>query len=266
VERLTETAVEQARRGAADELVTVLAHDLNNHLTPIRGRVSLLRRRASRDDRPQDMADISALGDAVERLGSLVSDLLDVERLEQSLFAGERQTLDLAALIEETVGLLTTPVTPIEQHIRTEDAVLVQGDAARLRQGLENLIANAIKHSPAGAAVIVELQTEHRDAGRWASVMVRDSGPGVPAEIVPRLFSRFAAGPGSSGLGLGLYMARSIAEAHGGTLVYDPTLQGGATFRLELPLSTDTTRADASEAEEAAGTAANEEAEEQRHH
>jgi signal transduction histidine kinase len=70
-------------------------------------------------------------------------------------------------------------------------------------------------------------------------VTVHDHGPGVPAELVPRLFSRFAAGPGSNGLGLGLYMARSIAEAHGGTLHYDSTAGGGgATFRLELPLLT----------------------------
>ncbi len=241
VESLTQTAAEQARRGAADELVTVLAHDLNNYLTPIQGRVELLRRRAMREDRPHDLADITALANAVERLGSLVNDLLDVERLEQSLFEMNRQALDMATLLQETIRLLATPETPIELHLRAEHPVLVLvlADPARIRQALENLLANATKHSPPGVAVIVELETTQRDTGTWAVLAVHDAGPGVPAAMVPRLFSRFAAGPDSSGLGLGLYMARTIAEAHGGRLTYDPPAQGGATFRLELPLITD---------------------------
>ncbi len=89
-----------------------------------------------------------------------------------------------------------------------------------------------------GVAVIVELETIERDEGRRAVIAVHDAGPGVPAAMIPRLFSRFAAGPDSSGLGLGLYMARTIAEAHGGRLTYDPPTQGGATFQLELPLTT----------------------------
>jgi signal transduction histidine kinase len=239
VERLTQTAAEQARRGAAEELVTMLAHDLNNYLTPIQGRMALLRRRARQQDRTQDLTDLTALGNAVDRLGSLIHDLLDVERLEQSLFDLIRQPLDLAALVEETVRLLATPEMPIDLYLRADDPTLVQADPNRLRQVLENLLSNASKHSPPGVAVTVELAMEQRDPGRWAIVTVHDRGPGVPAELVPRLFSRFATGPGSSGLGLGLYMARSIAEAHGGTLRYDSTAGGGgATFRLELPLIT----------------------------
>jgi signal transduction histidine kinase len=265
VEHLTQTAAEQARRGAADELITVLAHDLNNHLTPIQGRVSLLRRRAVREDRPQDLADINVLMGAVERLSNLVSDLLDVERLEQKLFDIDRHDLDLAALIEETVSILATPERPIELHVRTQHPARVLVDPARMRQALENVLSNATKHSPLGVAVMVLVETEQREEGRWVVVTVHDSGPGVPAEIVPRLFSRFAAGPGSSGLGLGLYMARSITEAHGGTLRYDPTTQGGATFRLELPLRA-SERAEHPLSEEPDQPRATEAAIEQRHH
>jgi K+-sensing histidine kinase KdpD len=79
VESLTQTAVAQAGRGAAEERVAGLAHDLNNHLTPIQGRVALLHRRAMREDRLQDLADITALANTVEHLGNLVNDLLAAE-------------------------------------------------------------------------------------------------------------------------------------------------------------------------------------------
>jgi len=245
--------------------VTVLAHDLNNHLTPLQGRVELLRRRAVRDDRPQDLPDIMALRDAVIRLNSLVTDLLDVGRLEQSLFEMDRQPLDMATLLQETVRLLETPETPIELRLGAEPLALVLADPARIRQALENLLANATKHSPKGVAVTVELETVQREEGPRAVIAVHDTGPGVPAEIVPRLFSQFAAGPGSSGLGLGLYMARNIAEAHGGTLTYDPPAQGGATFRLELPLTPGDPPGPA-EFAESRGAIDSEKAMEQRHH
>jgi signal transduction histidine kinase len=238
-ERVTQAAAEQARRASADELITTLAHDLNNLLTPIQGRAAMIRRRATHEGRQRDLADIESLTGGLRRLQELVEDLLDVERLEYGLFTLAAQELDMAELVRTTVAALGTQDTPIEVTTRAVPPLTVLGDPRRLRQALENLLANGQKHSPKGVAVGVAVETTQTEAGRWATVTVRDRGPGVPPELVPRLFARFVTGPQSNGLGLGLFMARSIAEVHGGTLTYDGTDQAGTSFRLAVPLIAD---------------------------
>jgi signal transduction histidine kinase len=235
-ERVTQAAAEQVRRATADELITTLAHDLNNLLTPIQGRAAMIRRRATSEGRQHDLADIELLTGGLRRLQELVEDLLDVERLEYGLFTLAAQELDMAELVRTTVAALGTQDTPIEVTTRAVPPLTVLGDPRRLRQALENLLANGQKHSPKGVAVGVAVETTQTEAGRWATVTVRDRGPGVPPELVPRLFARFVTGPQSNGLGLGLFMARSIAEVHGGTLTYDGTDQAGTSFRLAVPL------------------------------
>jgi signal transduction histidine kinase len=115
--------------------------------------------------------------------------------------------------------------------------VVLAADPNRIRQALENLLSNAIKHTPAGASVDVTIEPESGDAGCWAVVTVADQGPGIPSELFPRLFDRFVRGPGSSGLGIGLYLASRIVAAHGGTLSADPTPTPGARFQMRLPLA-----------------------------
>jgi len=111
----------------------------------------------------------------------------------------------------------------------------VQADPDRITQALEYLILNAISHTPDGLPIVIGAGTEERDDGTWAVVSVHDEGSGITRELMPRLFTRFAAGPKSEGLGLGLYLARSIAEAHGGTLTVDSAPGKGSSFWLSLP-------------------------------
>jgi two-component system OmpR family sensor kinase len=235
-ERIATEAREQGRRVAADELIATLAHDLGNLLAPVKGRIDLLQRRARREDRPRDQRDVEEAARAVNRVVSLVADLLDSSRLEQGLFALNRQPADLVDLVRETCVALATDTVPIRVDVSTQDVVLAM-DPNRIRQALENLLSNAIKFSPAGAAVVVELDVEATDAGCWAVVTISDQGPGIPPELFPRLFDRFARGPGSSGLGIGLYLASRIVAAHGGTLTADPTPIIGARFQMKLPLA-----------------------------
>ncbi|HEX2035306.1 MAG TPA: HAMP domain-containing sensor histidine kinase [Chloroflexota bacterium] len=234
IEHIAEAAAERGRRGAAEELITVLAHDLRNQLTPVRGRLGLLQRRARREGREEYLQDAEEVARSLVRLERLIEDLLDAARLEQGLFALNRQPVGLVALARETVDTVRTEAIPIDV-CTAEAEVRVVADPDRVRQVLENLLANAVKHSPAGAAVRVRVGTEERPGGTWATVTVSDQGPGIPAELVPRLFERFALGPGSTGLGLGLYLARRLAEAHGGTLTVDSTLGAGTHFTLALP-------------------------------
>ncbi len=225
-----------ARLDTAGELVSLLAHELNNYLTPIQGRVALLRRRATRAHREADLADLEALAAAVERLSGLVTNLVTVERLEQGLFTLHPEPVDLVARTRDSVRTFSTDHSPVALHLAASGPLPVRADPARLRQVLDNLLANANKYSPPGVAVQVEVAAETRAGGRWGTVTVRDHGPGIPPAQVPQLFARFAPGPGSAGLGLGLFMARRLAEAHGGTLTYAPAEGGGAAFHLALPL------------------------------
>jgi signal transduction histidine kinase len=233
IEQLTAQAAEQGRRAAADELITVLAHDLRNHLTPLKGRIDLLRRRAGRENRPADLADAEAAATALARLNRLIGDLLDVGRLEQGIFTVSPQPVDLAALAHDAAATLRGGKIGI--RVQTPEEVVCQVDPDRFRQALENLLANAVKHSPAGGAVTLQVATLARGGDQAAVITVADEGPGIPPELLPRLFERFTAGPGSTGLGLGLYLASRIAAAHGGTLTVDSAPGHGARFALSLP-------------------------------
>ena len=233
VETLAAELAEQARRGAADELVTVLAHDFRGPLQVVVGRIGLLAQRARREGHARNLDDAEAAIRAARRLDWMISDLLDVSRLERGLWAVERQPVELGALAEEVARTLAAPGVAVD--VRADGEALAWVDAARLRQALENLVGNALEHSPDGVPIEVLVTTEARDDGEWAIVAVRDKGPGIPAELLPRLFERFAAGPGSRGLGLGLYLARQIAEVHGGTLTAEGAPGAGAHFTLALP-------------------------------
>ena len=236
VERIARDAAEQGRQGAAEELITVMAHDLRNYLTPLRGRIDLIRRRAARENRADYLEDATELTHALTRLGQLVGDLLDVARLEQGIFGITVQPLDLVALAQEAAASFQTPDT--EVRVVGPPELVVTADPDRIRQALANLVANAVRHSPPGAPVVVEVGREPGAEAERALVTVADPGPGIPADLLPRLFERFAAGPGSSGLGLGLYLANRIAAAHGGSLTVDTALGKGTRFRLALPLPT----------------------------
>jgi signal transduction histidine kinase len=234
ITEIARNAVEQGRRAVADELITVLAHDLRNYLSPIDVRLRVIRRRAERDRRASDVTDADHALRAVERLGGLISDILDVARIDQGVLAIESRPIELVALIEETAGALATPDHALK--VQADEELVVAVDPARIRQCLENLLSNAIKHSPKDAAVTIEVGRFKREDGEWARVEVVDQGPGVPLELMPRIFDRFVTGKrGEGGLGLGLFLAKRIAALHGGDLTVDSEPGKGARFALSLP-------------------------------
>ncbi len=234
VERISQKAAEQARSVAADELITILAHDLRAPLTALKGRVLMLQMRARQDGHQAYLQEAAAMQRATNRLERMIADLMDTARLEQGIFTLTPTVVDLAALARETAATLQTEGKEIV--VRAPAALAAEVDPDRVRQVLENLLENARRHSPKGVAVILEVGTEVHEDGDWAVVTVRDFGPGIAPELLPNIFARFAVGRGTKGLGLGLYLARGIAEAHGGTLTVSSSPGAGATFRLTLPL------------------------------
>jgi two-component system OmpR family sensor kinase len=239
-EQIGRNAVEQGRRAMAEELVTVLAHDLRNYLQPLHMRLDLLRRRAEQDRRQEDVRDAAAAAKGLSRLGNLVSDLLDVARIDQGLFQLRQEAFDLGAMVRETAGVLATPDHEVSVTVQEGKPIMVFGDAGRLRQCIENIVANAVQKSPAQAAVSVFVRLhDARPDGPRAIVEVVDQGPGIPQEMLPRLFDRFVAGQGGgtsgAGLGLGLYLAKRIAQEHRGDLAAESPAGSGARFCLTLP-------------------------------
>jgi two-component system, OmpR family, sensor kinase len=227
-------AAEQGRRAGAEELITVLAHDLRNYIAPITMRVNVLRMRAEAEERADELRDIQLLGRSVERLGELVNDILDVSRIDQGVFHVEPRPIELSSLVREVLAPFESAQHSIQLTVQQGDNIRVVGDPLRLRQCLENVVANAIQKSPVTGTIHVFVRLRQHEKERNAIVEVIDEGPGIPAEQMPHLFERFHTGRGE-GLGLGLYLAKRIARVHGGDLTADSPPGKGARFTLTLP-------------------------------
>jgi two-component system, OmpR family, sensor kinase len=233
-DRVAAEAADRARRIAAEELMTVLAHDLNNHLTPVKGQIDLLRRRAQQENRAADLSSADEAVRAIARMQQLIADLLDAARLEGGVFALSPAPADLACLVQEVAERHAGAAQQV--NLRLPEELVAQVDTSRLCQALENLLNNALQHSPKNAPITISLSQETRVDGEWAVIEVADEGPGIAADLLPTLFERFAKESGSQGLGLGLYLARGVAHAHGGDLTVESELGKGSTFRLSLPI------------------------------
>jgi two-component system OmpR family sensor kinase len=224
---------EHARREGADELVTVLAHDLRNHLHPLLVRLQLMRVTVE-SGKNVSAADIERAVQSVQRLARLTEDLLDLKRLDEGLFSLNLVAVDLASVAKEAASSLATNAVAV--RVTGASTLIAIGDRDRLQQALENIVANAIKYSPVGKNVEIRLSSDERDGKPWCILEVLDQGPGIAPEMVSTLFERFRFGADSKGIGLGLHLAHRIARIHHGELSAHPRPGGGTRFRLTLPL------------------------------
>ena len=231
---IARNAAEQGRRAGAEELITVLAHDLRNYIAPINMRINVLRMRAEQETRSDELRDIELLARSVERLGELINDILDVSRIDQGVFQITPRPIELSSLVREVVAPFQSAQHAIRVTVQQGDHFQVSGDPVRLRQCIENLVANAIQKSPATGTINIFVRQRQKDQRRLAVVEVIDEGPGIPADEMPRIFERFHSDR-SEGLGLGLYLAQRIARVHGGDLTADSPPGRGARFILSLP-------------------------------
>jgi two-component system OmpR family sensor kinase len=227
-----ETSDRRLRRFIADA-----SHELRTPLAAVRAYAELFGRGAA--THPADLErSMSGISREAERMSLLVDDLLLLARLDEGRPL-EREPVDLAAVVGDAVDAarVVEPERPIELAV---EPVTVTGDATRLRQVLDNLLANARAHTPAGTPVEVEL----RRADGAAALIVADHGPGLAEREAARVFERFyradsSRSRASGGAGLGLSIVAAVTEAHGGTVELRPTPGGGATFVVTLPLGAD---------------------------
>jgi heavy metal sensor kinase len=224
-------AFEAQRRFVADA-----SHELRTPLTTIRGRSEVLLLSPTLDAETRE--GLVMIRDEAGRMGRLVANLLLLARGDEGRTIDQRP-VELDVLLLEVARQARALAQGVSVTISHEDQALVRGDADLLKQLLLNLVDNALTYTPPGGQVALALSV----ADGQARLAVRDTGPGIPPAEVARIFERFyrldrARSRRSGGAGLGLAIARWIAEAHGGHIEVESTVGQGSTFTVVLPLST----------------------------
>jgi len=221
-----------------DNFLATLSHELRTPLNAILGYTWMLRSNALADERREHALE------TVERNAKTVSqmlyDLLDVSRIASGKLTLTMQHMDLRALVLESVESVAPKAADkrLSLHVDSgKDPLLIQGDRARLQQVFWNLLTNAVKFTPEDGWINVTVKSGQKAA----TVVVKDSGIGVPAGFQSKVFEpfeqvRLKSTPQIGGLGLGLAIVRQIVELHGGTVSLESEGEGkGSTFTVQLP-------------------------------
>jgi PAS domain S-box-containing protein len=219
-----------------DEFLSVASHELKTPLTTLGLQHKLVERALSEGVLDKAHARLAASVRQVNRLGSLVSSLLDVSRISLGKLALEPSDVDLAQVVKDSFERMEAVFTQAgcAARLSVEPGVRGWWDGSRLEQVVVNLLSNAVKYG-AGKPVVIQVDSEPG----YGRLRVCDEGIGISAEALSRLFGRFERGVSDrhyGGLGLGLYISRQIVEAMGGTITVQSELGHGALFTVRLPL------------------------------
>jgi len=229
--------VEELRRLSSlrADFVSLVSHELRSPMAAVIGSARTLQARW-RELRPEQReAFLAVIADETTRLSTLVGDVLDTSRIEAGTFGYSFSDVDLAEVVRDSVAAaeIGQDEVRLSQELPTT-LPHVRGDAERLRQLIDNLVSNAVKYSESGSEVSVQAEA----ADGHVLVRVRDAGPGIALHDQSQIFEKFGrtAGSAKPGTGLGLFLARSFAEAHGGSVTVASRPGEGATFTLKLPV------------------------------
>jgi signal transduction histidine kinase len=226
------------------EFINVAAHELRTPIQPILGLTQVIYSKIDEDRSPHGKQKQKEMLEVVirnaNRLQRLTEDILDVTRIESQNLNLKLERLNLDEIISNAINdtkrshRLKKNVSLLYQHDKDNGSVFVQADKGRLNQVISNLISNAIKFTKEGFIIITSKKEEKENK---VIVSVKDSGIGIHPEILPRLFQKFAT-KSYQGTGLGLYISKSIIEAHGGKMwAENNPEEKGATFTFSLPLA-----------------------------
>ena len=223
-----------------DEFINVASHELRTPIQPIVAYVDLARKGVVNQEKAFEV-----ISNEAKRLKRLADDILDVSRIEGKRLSLNKETFSidelLIKLVEENRTSLNRGVSmSFKSDIKTSKVHandIIYGDKYRIMQVMANIITNSIKFTKSGS---IEVASRPLDSGSAIEVIVSDTGGGIPDEIFPKLFEKFATkgvGQGTqNGTGLGLFISKAIIEAHGGTIAGLNNNKGGATFRVILPV------------------------------
>jgi signal transduction histidine kinase len=224
---------------AKNRFLGMAAHDLRNPLASIRGLAEFLRDGVVGPLTPEQIDLIKTIHEASQGMLDLVNELLDVATIESGELKLSLEPHDLTELIEKNIYLANIEAAKKRTKIvfaAPDHAAILPIDAGKIKQVVANLLSNALKYSPPGSTVTVEL---HRGKGTWA-FSVQDQGPGIPENERDKLFKDFGrlsvkTTGGEKSTGLGLAICRNIVEAHRGTITAENLPQRGCEFRVTLP-------------------------------
>ena len=215
-------------------LLADVSHELRTPLAVVRGNVEAI----VDGVHPADAAHLAAILDETLLLSRLVEDLRTVALSEAGTLPLHREPTDLGLLIDEAAHSFETMAAGASVTIvagdQPADLPLLDVDPVRIREVLDNLLANALRYTPAGGTVTIA--TRREPSSRFVEVAVGDTGPGIDPELVDHLFERFAKSADSRGSGLGLAIARNLVEAHGGRISAATQPGAVATIRFSLPV------------------------------
>jgi signal transduction histidine kinase len=230
-----------------EQFLSIVSHELRTPLTPLKALAQLQLgrlRRSQQRGQPMDLdalaRNLESIERQVDRMNGLVNDLLSVSRAGRGSLSIDRAPFDLAAELRDVVGRYVAATREEGRHTFSVDApetLTYEGDQARIDQLLMNLVGNAVKYSPRGGQVAATLA---RYSGA-TEIAISDQGIGIPADDLSRLGGAFTRGAGKAatfaGMGIGLYVAKLVAEGHGGSLELEsPGEDKGTTVRVRLPL------------------------------
>jgi len=233
-EQETRRSAEAASRGK-DEFLAMLGHELRNPLAAIAAASALLQMTSQGNQHHRGA--VETIVRQSKHLTRILEDLLDVSRVINGKIALQRSAIDFTALVQhamEVVGLSVAVSHVVHSNL---DSVWIDGDPSRIEQIVVNLLSNARKYTPEGGRISVQLRALEGEA----VLRIEDSGVGIAPELLPRIFDLFVQGHralhrAEGGLGVGLTLARKLAELHDGTVTADSRGGGqGSTFELRLP-------------------------------
>ena len=219
-----------------DDFLSLVSHELRTPLTTIRGGAFMLRHnRESLDEFAQE----SILGDVEregERLQFIIENMVQLANIRAGRYSLETEPIHVRLLIERAIRVAHETAPERHFNSRIEPNLFAEADQVSVDQILLNLLRNAIKYTPSNSVIEVDA---HRD-GEMIEISVRDHGPGISDEDLPFVFERFRRGAESQrsrieGMGVGLYLAKNLVEAHGGTIVAERPNDGGTRFRFTIP-------------------------------
>ena len=225
------------------EFINIAAHELRTPIQPILSATDILRSKII-DTNQRNLLDVTIRN--AKRLQRLSDNILDITRIESGTLKLSKEQFDLIGEIQNVVKDIRTqiPATKEIQIIlslsdKPEGPIYIEADKVRIGQVISNLLSNAIKFTDKGSPISISAKirelTEAENKKKDVIVSIRDTGVGISSEIIDRLFSKFAT-KSDTGTGLGLFISKSIIEAHGGSIWAENNADGkGATFSFSLP-------------------------------
>jgi PAS domain S-box-containing protein len=233
-----EEALREADR-RKDEFLAVLAHELRNPLAPIRNSLNILRLTHQDDEAADEVCEM--MERQVNHMVRLVDDLLEVSRITRGKIVLQKEPVELAAVIRSAVEASRPLIDDARHRLALSipaEPLTIEGDAVRLSQIFSNLLNNAAKYTDEGGQIWLSVRVENNEA----VIVVRDTGTGISADMLPRIFELFtqldvARGRSQGGLGIGLTLVKSLVELHGGRVTASsPGIGKGSEFVVRLPL------------------------------